>query len=1152
MLPQIIYFINTNGLAVSLNNLLDPVMQLVEKVAVIAQEEGDEEHSTPTDIVSLLNLDKYGIESLDELRLKNVLNIVETILADNDINVKIYDALTKDGVNYLDTFAIGKLVKIESTVNGRTYYSMEYNDDMDCMGLVTILLCSAVDVFKYGENKEFFANLIFKDDEKSVEKFDAILDLMISTVNDAALVDYDWFYFDPENVNADSFPNVGDKVSVSYEKSTMGYLEYNNNWNLETAQYIEDKFYDILDTVIGAATDYDTASALIKDKWGEVNLYSWDTVNKLGAAIGNLVGGLDDTLKQVVSIVLDVDLDAWDKYVNEENTGALTRDAFIDEIIEIVSPIDFVLDWLLAGKPIKLLYTKDGYELTDGSTAYDAIRIDGADGFNNALVPILEALGIDLSDIDSLAEDPNGINEIRYVISKLLGEIDTIVAADDSVAQVVKKLPNLIYFINANGLSVSVRNLLLPVTGLLEDVSVLLDKPEYATVQGIVETLLADNDKIDATKIDVNNLDITAILEIVEMLTGLEIVGSVTYEGVNLFETFAIGEVERFDSANGNTAYKMNYVDSTLGVDNSELAYMDVLSILVAAAVNVIRNDNNEAALVKLFGENGQNTYNAIRAALIMREDDIDYLEYKWLFTKNEYTQRDPKYPNPLSPMNRSVIFGQGYDQYWTREKATYVAENLNKVIDNTMRLLGIRINGVDLSDLTTTLEYLLEDFAYTTDNMDKIVVKVMSYIDKIDEIDPDGHIKALIKTSLGVDLTEFDKYKDGFEWNFESGDRDGFIDAIIEFVSPIYPLLHWLLLDEDLAFFNDVDRTNLIVLPGGHGYEKAIIPLLEAFDYKNANIKTFAQYKADVEADPDNLLRDVLNPLLDFVDYIVEDPLNHLLDRLPALIYFINSNGLDTAFKNVLHPVYVILHAIEPLVKVDLYEVLHFNLEEMDMEYILRMLINRFLPDYADEITEPAIDAIAELTLGKLVKFRSKNGDIAWTMEYVEDKEAQMAGKADMITVVLRLALKWLTLPENQPTVKEMISDLISDKETREYVLATYETFVSYLAKPEGISMMMGLAYYVFFGWDVASAATLEKLDETNDNWKFMVGMIDGSDDAYIKTFAEMMHKIFGETKDVVDEEGVVSSGFIPMFQKIINWFKALIEWFKNLFNKG
>ena len=95
----------------------------------------------------------------------------------------------------------------------------------------------------------------------------------------------------------------------------------------------------------------------------------------------------------------------------------------------------------------------------------------------------------------------------------------------------------------------------------------------------------------------------------------------------------------------------------------------------------------------------------------------------------------------------------------------------------------------------------------------------------------------------------------------------------------------------------------------------------------------------------------------------------------------------------------------------------------------------------------------------------------------------------------------------------------------------------------------MLGLAYYVFFGWDVASAATLERLDETNDNWKFMIGMIDGSEDTYIQSFATMMHKLFEKTTPVVDEEGVVSHGFIPMFQKIIDWFKKLIAWFKNLF---
>lgn len=1140
MIPQILYFINTNGLSVSINNLLSPIEQMLEKVSVIADKE------ISVDLVELLNLGDYGITSLDNFRLKDVFAIVETVLAQNDINVKVYDALTKDGNNFLDTFAIGKLEKVESTVNDRTYYTMSYNDDMDSMALFTILLCSAVDVFKYEGNKAFFAGLIGGED-----KYDAIIDMMVTTIDDASFVDYDWFYFDRENVNEESFPNVGDKVPVSYEKSTMGYLEYNNNWNLETAKYIQDQFYSIVDTVVTNATDYDTLNALIKDKWSGVNLYTWDTINKLGGAIGNVVGGLDDALKTVVTIALDVDLNTWDKYVNEENTGAMTKEQFIDELINIVSPVDFLLDWLLAGKELKLLYTKDGYELTDGSTAYDAIRIEGAKGFENSLIPILEALNVDLSDLETLGEAPSGLDELRYVLTKLLGEIDAIAEDDDTVKALIAKIPNLLYFINANGLSIAVRNLLVPVTGLLEDVTTLIDKPEYATLQDIVDELLKDNEKL-AGVINVNDFSITAILKIVEALTGLELIGSVTYKGVNLFETFAIGEVERIDSKNGKTAYKMEYVENTLGEDDSPLAYIDVLAILVAAAVNVVRNDDNKAALVKLFGENGTQIYTAVRNVLDLKEEDIDYEIYKWLFTVNNYKQKDPDV-GVVSPMNRSIVFREGYDQFWTVEKADYVSENLNKVVDNTMRLLGVRVKGFDLSDLETTLEFLLEDYAYTTGNAEKIAIKILTYIEKVDEIDPNGHIKALVKDSLGVDLNEYNKYaEEGFEFEFESGDRDGFIDAIIDFVRPLYPVLRWLLLDEEIAFFNDVDKSDLIVLPGGQGYEKAIIPLLEAFDYKNPNIKTLAQYKADIAADPDNMLRDILNPLLDFVDYVTEDPLNHLLERLPALIYFINSNGLDTAFKNVLHPVYVILHAIEPLVKVDLYELMHFDLSTMDMEYVIGMLIDKFLPDYADEIKEPAINSIAELTLGEVIEFTSKNGEQAFTMEYVEDEEMQMAGKSDMITVVLRLALKWLTLPENQSTVKKMIKENIPDEETCAYVLATYETFIEYLAKPHGITMMMGLAYYVFFGWDVASAETLERLDATNDDWKFMIGMIDGSEDSYIQSFAEMMHKLFDQTTDVVDEDGFVSHGFIPMFQKLINWIKSIIEWFKNFFKIG
>ena len=280
----------------------------------------------------------------------------------------------------------------------------------------------------------------------------------------------------------------------------------------------------------------------------------------------------------------------------------------------------------------------------------------------------------------------------------------------------------------------------------------------------------------------------------------------------------------------------------------------------------------------------------------------------------------------------------------------------------------------------------------------------------------------------------------------------------------------------------------------------------------------------------------------------MLADPLNRIFDVLPGIIYFINSKGLDTSFKNLLHPVYQVLTAIEPMVEVDLYELIGFDLETMDFEKLYTMLLEK-LGDMGVTLQPLVGSALQELTVGRMVSFTSRTGDKAFTMEYVNDQSA-VASKADMLTIILRLALKWLTMEENRDAIRAWIRENTSAENT-EYVIALYDTFAEYTSKPHGINMILGVLYYVYYGVDVGTEETLDWFDDVNGKWKFIMKLFDQAESDYLINFGNTLDSLFGFTEDVLDEDGVASSGLIPFFQKIINWFKAIFEWIKSLFTR-
>ena len=77
----------------------------------------------------------------------------------------------------------------------------------------------------------------------------------------------------------------------------------------------------------------------------------------------------------------------------------------------------------------------------------------------------------------------------------------------------------------------------------------------------------------------------------------------------------------------------------------------------------------------------------------------------------------------------------------------------------------------------------------------------------------------------------------------------------------------------------------------GSSGYENAVKPLLDALGCTTVSA---AQYASEAKKNTDNLLLNILNPLLNLVDEILANPVEKIAEILPQAANFIDKGGIQ------------------------------------------------------------------------------------------------------------------------------------------------------------------------------------------------------------------------------------------------------------------
>ena len=1081
ILPNIIYFLNANGVSTSLKNLLAGVTGLIAAL--------EENFGVELDLFAIINdaingalAEKNVTIDVTNMDLEAILALVEALTG---LDLTVASEMLVD-------FCVGKIVPYTS-VSGEPAFKMVYNDDFARYDMITIIVTVALMVVDNDQNEAALNELIGQ------EIIGAIRDIFAGGTPEYSEIN--WNYPLADNGTVDAM-----KYSITYP----------TNWTEETAKYVTSTLLsEEFDALVAGLIDsnYKTLGKLLNAK---VNVFTTENLDAIVGTITTLLADISDELLGV-GMIVGADIPALKAYKAPE--GIATVEAFAAELANILTTYaPGVIEWLLLGRDFQFFV--DERKMADGVN-YDAekaiITISGADGYKEGLALLLEALGCEDLPTEGTTEEI-----VAGVLGSLAKRIQDIL--DNPVEEVFELLPNLLYFLNTNGVATVVDNTiaaLMIIVNKLGAFGVELDINELVNIKKLMK--IEDTD----AAISIDNLSMAAILEAVGLMVGLDL----TYIE-NVLVGFALGEVTEYKSVSTQvgTPKKMSYKD--------DFDKHDMVTVL-ANLVLITLADEDNAEFVK--GLVGEEIYQVIINLFNLTEVEIQ--KFSWKLTEHADTDY------VFSALNSSELYADHeYGPSFTKEKAQYIADNFGEFVDNIIYLLGIEINGETVNDIKELINGLLNGSVYNSTNIIAIRDALAGILAGIADLEVNGvnvgkYIVEILKTAGiaeldGVATVEVPEF---------SEDRAKFVEYLGKVLAPLDDVLAYVLANKDITFFVNAEGDAAAVsLKGAEGYKYGIIPLLEVLGCDADSILTAEEYYAEIEKDSTAVLTSILNPLLDRVDEILaEDPAQEILDMLPNLIYFINSNGVDTVVKNTLNAVYALLNAIEPIAKIDLYEIIGLDLATINFEWLFSKLLELIASSTGYEFANLDANAILELTVGKLESYDSKSGLEAYRMVYAPANE-MTGGKADMVTVVMRLLVTFIMHENNQ----EMFLGLLRDNFG---MTADVETFVgavlSAIAKSSvetqlGMDSALSVLYYVFYGTEIGVENAANGFKDLNAEWTKLLKEMQNSKDKGEALAGDIIAGILDLDifDDIIDpEEGIAPNGFIKFIMKIIEFFKKL-----------
>lgn len=536
--------------------------------------------------------------------------------------------------------------------------------------------------------------------------------------------------------------------------------------------------------------------------------------------------------------------------------------------------------------------------------ALSVLTINGGNGYQSAIIPLFEALNIDsYVSYDQYLKNYNKAkdNVLIDVLNPIVDFLNDVTAAPFET--LTAALPDFAAFLEDNGLGKIVDNLLAPISSLIEvleangiNIDELVEQLAGKSLKELLEGLI----KMDLGNVKLELTDLENSLNIQDILVPL-VNTLLKDKGINI----------KLDDINWDYLAGLNNQGQVL---ITVLRYIEKVLINNSASINsllgtidAIKNNSTiQNILDSVFGQIATANRDDIVLAvfyLLLNEPTNVFFDY----TNFKYKDYDFSYPTTVD-IDFLTVLGPMLDGLIDGVMAEFLGGNLNSLVETNLYTDSI------ISSLATGLYGAIEGVKIN-DSMNLTELLAMTGID----FSTTGVAALLVNDDFGQSYASAASVirnagswnrvnADKLSWGVE--DRDSFVHALSAVLRPLYGVLDVLLNDGSLGLFN------LIYLPGSDGYTSTIVPLLEAFGCYN--IKTQYQYRQDMSKEYDYILIDILNPLLDKVEDILNAPIQTLMDMLPNLALFFANDGLLQVIENLLTPISALLDALQPIADVN------------------------------------------------------------------------------------------------------------------------------------------------------------------------------------------------------------------------------------------
>lgn len=702
----------------------------------------------------------------------------------------------------------------------------------------------------------------------------------------------------------------------------------------------------LMDSRYGAT--YSSAASTLRSvsSWNKVTTLNWGFKDGSAKAQQGFISAIAAVLRPINDILsmFLVGADTYDKapVLKIINSLDFSLPVFYEEATQrsiAIGMSDGVFNLVLtqAGEDTNIAI--DLGAIFEGSHLFEM----GTNGYESAIVPILEAFMCDgiktykeyVADYKKASD-----NLLINVLTPVFNLVNDIIDAPATTLTTI--LPNVAYFIDSNGLAQVIGNLLAPITskdgiiGKLNNVGINIDELIVTLAGKPLGDILTDamgiNVKLTMNLSDLSTCNIQDIvLPLVKSILASKNI-NIKIPDFTFAEIASHGTIETVSSKakNSNGQYttkrvvankgevlvavfryvadvlirNASYINKALqGIDaiKKNATIKNILDC-VFSSIRAASKDDIVRAVFYLLAQTG--------SVNVAEDAFFDYSNFKTKENDFSFGEMDEDFCRKLAPMLDGLVNGLLTDKgglngllggmVYTDEIVSTIAVGLYGAIE------GVSLG--DMGSLTSLLAKTGIDFS--TKNVANLLTDKsygQQYSSVASKIKNAGSWKKVNKASLSWGVT----------------DRDSFVHAIVAALRPLYGVLDVILNNSRLNLFN------VVKVQGSDGYSSFIVPLLEAFGCYN--IKTQYDYRMDMSKEYDAILIDILNPILDKVEDVLNAPVQMLADILPNLSLFFANDGLLQIIDNLLTPVSALLDALKPIVNVNsVLKVLGFNLNSI------------------------------------------------------------------------------------------------------------------------------------------------------------------------------------------------------------------------------